>query len=74
MCSAASQLARATQRDLEQVIEPLASYICATDRPRAALNHALALLLGHVKQTNRLASARLAAVSLRRPVGPGCGC
>ena len=25
--------------DLERVIEPLASYICAADQPRAALAH-----------------------------------
>ena len=28
----------ATERDLERVVEPLASFICATDRPRAALH------------------------------------
>ncbi len=35
----------ATESDLERVVEPLASFICATDRPRAALISALAILL-----------------------------
>ena len=41
--------------DLERVIEPLASYICAAEQPRAALMSALAVLLAEVKQTNRAA-------------------
>ncbi len=44
--------------DLERVIEPLASYICAADQPRAALMSALAVLLAEVKQTNRAALAQ----------------
>ena len=47
------------QNDLERVIEPLASYICAADQPRAALMSALAVLLAEVKQTNRAALAQL---------------
>jgi len=43
--------------DLRRVIEPLASYICAADQPRAALMSALAVLLAEVKQTNRAALA-----------------
>jgi len=46
---------------LQQVIEPLASYISAADRPKAALMSALALLMSEVKATNRAASAHLAA-------------
>ncbi len=46
--------------DLEQVIEPLASYICATDQPRAALMAALALLFSEVNQTYRAANAQIA--------------
>jgi hypothetical protein len=46
--------------DLEQVIEPLASYICATDQPRAALMAALALLFSEVNQTYRAANAHIA--------------
>ncbi len=46
-------------RDLEQVIEPLASYICATDQPKAALMTALAVLFSEVEVTSRTASAHL---------------
>ena len=75
MNTAPSQLGNSTHRDLEQVIEPLASYICATEQPTAALNLAVALLLGHVEQTNRAAKARLAAFSRSRLTTiPCCGC
>jgi hypothetical protein len=47
--------------ELERVIEPLASYICATDQPRAALMAALALLFSEVNQTYRAANAQIAA-------------
>lgn len=43
------------QADLEPFIEPLASYICAADQPRAALARALAALLSEVEATNRAA-------------------
>lgn len=46
-------------RDLERVIEPLASYICATEEPKTALRSALAVLLREVEATNRAASAHL---------------
>ncbi len=46
-------------RELEQVIEPLASYICATDQPRAALMAALAVLFTEVEVTSRAASAHI---------------
>jgi hypothetical protein len=52
---------RTGERDLERVIEPLASYICATDRPQTALKLALSVLLSQVEQTNRIANARVAA-------------
>ena len=45
------------ESDLERVIEPLASYICAADQPRAALLSALAVLFSEVEQTNRAAIA-----------------
>jgi hypothetical protein len=51
---------RATANDLERVIEPLASYICATDQPRAALMAALAMLFSEVNQTYRAANAQIA--------------
>ena len=53
----------AAESDLERVVEPLASFICATERPKAALRSALAMLFSEVEQTNRAASAHFAAVS-----------
>lgn len=50
-----------TPQDLEQVIEPLASYICATDEPKTALLSALAVLFREVEATNRAASAHFRA-------------
>ena len=38
--------------DLERVIEPLASYICATEQPRAVLVSALRVLQSEVEKTN----------------------
>lgn len=48
----------ATQRtnaDLAQMIEPLASYICAADRPRETLRSALAALFDEVQGTHGVA-------------------
>jgi hypothetical protein len=45
--------------NLQRVIEPLASYISATTRPRAALMSALAVLISEVEQTNRAATMHL---------------
>jgi len=44
--------------DLERLIEPLVSYICAAGRPKADLILALRLLVSEVEKTNRAASAR----------------
>ena len=43
----------ASNRDLAQVIEPLANLICAADRPREALLSALAVLFDEVQGTHR---------------------
>ena len=43
------ELDQATESDLERVIEPLASFICATEQPRAALMSALAILFSEVR-------------------------
>jgi hypothetical protein len=51
---------QATASDLERVIEPLASYICATEQPRAALMAALAVLFSEVDRTYRAANAQIA--------------
>lgn len=48
--------------DLAQVIEPLASYICAADRPRDVLKAALTALFDEVHATN---NAALVHFSLR---------
>jgi hypothetical protein len=57
------ELEWARESELERVIEPLASYICATDQPKAALMSALAVLFSEVEQTNRAASAHVATFS-----------
>jgi hypothetical protein len=49
---------QAWQNDLARVIEPLASLICAADRPQAAFSAAVAVLLREVEQTNQAAAAR----------------
>lgn len=56
---------RSAESELAQVIEPLASYITATDRPRAALRSALAVLLRQIEQTNHAADALVASFSER---------
>jgi hypothetical protein len=48
-----------TSRALAQVIEPLASYICAADQPREALLAALAVLFDEVQETNQVALAHV---------------
>ncbi len=48
-------------KDLERVVEPLASYICASEQPKTALISALAVLLREVEATNRAASAHFRA-------------
>ena len=49
--------------ELERVVEPLASYISASDKPKTALLSALAVLIHEVRQTNRMAHAHLAGCS-----------
>jgi hypothetical protein len=39
--------------DLAQIVEPLASYICASERPREALLSALAALFDEVQGTHK---------------------
>jgi hypothetical protein len=52
-------LGPATDRNLERVIEPLASYISAASRPKAVLASALAVLLHEVEETIRAANAHV---------------
>jgi hypothetical protein len=42
--------------DLARFIEPLANYICAAEKPKAALMSALAVLVREVEATNRAAA------------------
>ena len=52
---------RRTVSDLERVLEPLVGYICATERPKAALNQAFAVLSNEVAQLNRAARGQVAS-------------
>ena len=61
--------------DLKRVIEPLASYICATDQPKAVLNLVYSVLFNEVAQVNRAARGaggrvRPGAGQPRRRPGP----
>ncbi|HEX3151760.1 MAG TPA: hypothetical protein VHR66_27050 [Gemmataceae bacterium] len=51
---------RAASIDLDHAIEPLASYICAADQPRAALNLVYTALFNEVAQLNREARMQIA--------------
>ena len=44
-----------THSDLDHVIEPLANYICASDKPKTTLMSALAALSRQIDATNGLA-------------------
>jgi hypothetical protein len=61
-----SQPRRTMAIDLRQVIEPLASYICASDQPKLALNRAYSALFHEVAQVTRTAQAHVATFG--RPV------
>jgi hypothetical protein len=49
----------AADDELARVVEPLAHYICATERPRVALMSALGALFHEVEQTHQAALALL---------------
>jgi hypothetical protein len=53
MCTTNAQNQRTSNRDLSQVIEPLASYICAADRPRETLLSVLNVLFEEVQGTHK---------------------
>ena len=50
-------LQRSACSDLRRIVEPLANYICANDKPKTALFSALAVLCREVEATNRAAVA-----------------
>ena len=56
----------ATEADLARVIEPLASYISASERPKAALLSAMAVLVSEVERTNRAAFAHVTSLMENR--------
>jgi hypothetical protein len=49
-------LGRGAGRELKQVVEPLANYICASERPQAVLNTALSALFREITATNHAAA------------------
>jgi hypothetical protein len=51
-----------TEADLARVIEPLASYISASEKPKAALMSAMAVLVSEVELTNRAAFAHVTSL------------
>jgi hypothetical protein len=51
----AAQPESAGRHELDRVVEPLASYICATERPGAALRSVVSALLRSIEETNRMA-------------------
>jgi hypothetical protein len=54
---------RLSANDLQRVVEPLASYICAAEQPKSVLMAALRVLLREVKATNNAAITHFRAVS-----------
>jgi len=49
-----------TEADLKKVVEPLASYISATNRPQATLILALIMLVNNVQEIGNAANTYLA--------------
>jgi hypothetical protein len=56
-------LDRSARNELRRMVEPLASYICATDAPRKALATAVAALLTEVAATNQAAISHFQSFS-----------
>jgi len=52
---------RTADREMQRVIEPLASYINATNQPLTTLMSALRALASEVRKTNRAASMHVTA-------------
>jgi hypothetical protein len=53
----------ALANELKRVVEPLASYICATEKPNSALWSALALLFREVEATNGTAASHVRSLA-----------
>jgi hypothetical protein len=54
-------LERTTQNELERIVEPLVSYICAAEKPRCVLLSAVSALFREVEATNKAAAAHFHA-------------
>jgi hypothetical protein len=65
MTATLSDRNRTSTLDLQRVIEPLASFICAADQPKAVLNLVYSALVHEVVEVNR--AARAQAASFARP-------
>jgi hypothetical protein len=52
-----------TEAELQSLIEPLASYIAAVNRPRVVLIAALLLLLENLREIDEAATAQIASFS-----------
>jgi hypothetical protein len=57
------RLSPKTEADLQKLVEPLASYISATDRPPATLILALMMLVSNVQEVGDAANTYLATLS-----------
>ena len=60
---------RATKSDLERMIEPLISYICASEQPKAALKLAFDVLSNEVAQLEKAAREHVANFMLATSQG-----
>lgn len=64
MCTIKQQNQRMSDSDLTQIIEPLANFVCAADRPRDTLLSALAVLFEQVQGTHKAALMHIASRSV----------
>ncbi len=56
-----------TSSDMDQLLEPLAGYLCATGYPKSALKLVMAALYNKIEQTNAEAREHVASLRDRRP-------
>lgn len=60
MNSVSRILERSTDRELAEVVEPLADLVCASEKPEVILRSILTVLHRRIQATNNLASAHYA--------------
>jgi hypothetical protein len=56
MNAVAAKTGQPNRTELDRIVEPLAEYICATERPNAALRSAVSALLRSIEETNQVAT------------------